>query len=183
MRILNRGILCWITGVLVALLCFSFPLFAPAQSQDNPEVTQLLADARQEAADLAKDADDMEALLRNDVSWQTHAEMLHSVAEHVNTLGRTVEKIEAKRSSASTWQQQAIDRILPLLKELAANTTAAINHINENKIRPVSGNYPEYLKENAETAHQLTSTIASFIDYGKSKEKLDKLEQKLEVPK
>jgi uncharacterized protein YfaS (alpha-2-macroglobulin family) len=171
------------TGVLVALLCFSFPLLARAQGQDDPEVTQLLADVRQEAADLAKDADEMESLLRNDVTWQTHAEMLRRVADHVNTMGRTVEKIEAKKSSASTWQQQAIDRILPLLKELAANTTAAINHINENKIRPVSGNYPEYLKQNTETAHELGSTIASFIDYGKSKEKLDKLEQKLEVAK
>src|ERR1700730_4563137 len=164
MRILNRSILCWMTGVLVPLLCFSFPQLARAQGQDDPEVTQLLADVRQEGADLANDADEMDSLRRNDVTWQTHAEMLRRVADHVNTMGRTVEKIEAKRGSASTWQQQAIDRILPLLKELAANTTAAINHINENKIRPVSGNYPEYLKENAETAHQLTIPIASFID-------------------
>jgi hypothetical protein len=70
---------------------------------------------------------------------------------------------------------------MPLLKELAANTTAAINHLNENRIRPTTGNYPEYLKENAETARQLSDMISSYVRYGETREKLEKLEHRLEV--
>jgi hypothetical protein len=167
---------------LLLLLFTSIQLPAASRGgEENPEVTRLLAQARDEAAVLSKDADDMESLTRSDVSWQTHATMLESVKEHVNNLARTVEKLNAKRDSASDWQKQAIDRAIPLMKDLASNTTAAINHLNQNQARPTSGSYPEYLKENAETAHELSSMISSFVRYGETREKLDKLEQHLEV--
>ncbi|MCU1304482.1 MAG: hypothetical protein JWQ87_4766 [Candidatus Sulfotelmatobacter sp.] len=34
----------------------------------------------------------MEALTRSEVSWQSHAAMLETIKEHVNDLGRTMEK-------------------------------------------------------------------------------------------
>jgi hypothetical protein len=71
--------------------------------------------------------------------------------------------------------------MLPVLKELAANTTVAINHLNENRSRPLVGTYPQYLKENAETAHELSDMISSFVKYGDSRAKVEKLEQKLEI--
>jgi hypothetical protein len=154
---------------------------ASAQSSENPQVTQLLTDARDKAAQLSRDADEMEALTRSDASWETHATMLEQVREHVNQLGRIAEKLKAARETAAPWQQQAIDRMVPELKELANNTTAAIQHLNENKIRPTSGNYTEYLKENSETAHQLSDMISSFVKYGQTRARLERLEQRLEV--
>jgi hypothetical protein len=53
--------------------------------------------------------------------------------------------------------------------------------LNENKVRPTTGNYTEYLKQNAETAHQLSSMISSFVKYGQTRAKLERLEQRLEV--
>src|SRR3984893_19332626 len=174
------------TGLMVGaltismLFLFSMPLLA--QKQENPQVTQLLAEARDEAAQLSRDADEMESLIRSDVSWQSHAAMLETVKDHVNELGRIAAQLEQKRDSASQWQQQAIDRMLPVLKELAANTTAAINHLNENKTRPLQiSSYPPYLKENAEAAHNLADMISSFVKYGDSRAKVEKLEQKLEI--
>jgi hypothetical protein len=167
---------------LIASMLFLFSTPLSAQKQENSEVTKLLADARDKAAELSRDADEMEALIRTDVSWQTHAAMLESVREHVNQLGRIAAQLEQKRDSASQWQQQAIDRMLPVLKELAANTTVAINHLNENKTRPLQiSSYPQYLKENAEAAHNLADMISSFVNYGDSRAKVEKLEQKLEI--
>ena len=108
--------------------------------------------------------------------------MLDNIKEHVNDLGRIAQRLESLRGSASPWQQQAIDRMLPVLKELAAHTTAAINHLNENKTRPLQiSSYPQYLKENAEAAHNLADMISSFVKYGDSRAKVEKLEQKLEI--
>jgi hypothetical protein len=115
------------------------------------------------------------------MSWQSHAEMLNTIKEHINNLARTIEKLNSMRDSASEWQQQAIDRAIPLMRDLAANTTGAINHLNENKRRPTSGSYTEYLKENTETAHQLSDMISSFVRYGEPRAKLDKLEHRLEI--
>src|ERR1700694_5877098 len=135
MRTLRKTTTGLMVGALIAstLLLFSMPL--SAVTPENPEITQLLTDARDKAAELSRDADDMEALIRTDVSWQTHAEMLESVKEHVNQLGRIAAQLEQKRDSASAWQQQAVDRMLPVLKELATNTTAGINHLNAHRGR------------------------------------------------
>src|SRR5437868_894156 len=170
----------WSLGVLlIATLLFSAQAFP--QSNDNPEVTKLLQNGREKEADIARDADNMESLIRTDASWQTHAAMLDNIKEHVNDLGRIAQRLESLRGSASPWQQQAIDRMLPVLKELAAHTTAAINHLNENKTRPTIGSYPEYLRANAEAAHDLADMISAFAQYGQARSRLERLEQKLEV--
>lgn len=184
MRIMPKTMLRLVVGVLATFVLFllsPLALLAASRNEENPEVTRLLAEARDEAATLSKDADEMEAMTRSDVSWESHAYMLNNIKDHINNLARTIEKLNAMRDSASDWQKQAIDRSIPLMKDLAANTTAAINHLNENKLRPTSGNYTEYLKENAETAHELSDMISSFVRYGDTRARLDKLEQKLEI--
>ncbi len=70
--------------------------------------------------------------------------------------------------------------MIPLLRELAENTTAAIDHLNSNQVRPVSGYYSDYLDENAETAHELTRIISATIEYGHMRDKLEKLEDQIQ---
>ncbi len=184
MRIMPKTMLRLVAGVLATFVLFllsPLALLAASRNEENLEVTRLLAEARDEAATLSKDADEMEAMTLSDLSWESHAYMLNNIKDHINNLARTIDKLNAMRDSASDWQKQAIDRSIPLMKDLAANTTAAINHLNENKLRPTSGNYTEYLKENAETAHELSDMISSFVRYGDTRARLDKLEQKLEI--
>jgi hypothetical protein len=150
------------------------------RNAENPDVRDLLSLAAQQAASLNYDADQMQSLLRSDVTWQAHATLLDSVKDHVNQLGRTVAKLQAERSQASTWQQKGVDRVVPLLRELAENTTAAINHINANQARPVSGYYSDYLDENAETAHDLNRIISATIQYGHARDKMEKLEDQIQ---
>ena len=150
MRIASKAKNQLIIGVLVTFLSLSLPTRVFALRAESDQLAQLLGEARNEAGELAKDADETESLVRNDVSWQTHAEMLEGVKEHVNNMGRIVDKLTATRSSGSELQEQAVDRILPLLKELAANTTAAINYLNQNQARPIGEPYTQYLKENAD---------------------------------
>lgn len=170
-----------VRAVLVIFLLFSISGRAIALPEDSQQLTQVLGQARAEAAELARDADEMESLIRNDVSWQTHAEMLDRVKDHVNNMARIITKLNETRASGSELQQQAVDRILPLVKELAANTTAAINYLNQNKSRPKTDPYTQYLHDNAETALQLSSTISSLWEYEKSMTKIAKLKNKLEL--
>ena len=181
MRTSNQGMSYFRKIAALMLLLLMGPTLLPAQSPENPEVERLLQEARDQAVQLSKDADELEALTRSDVSWQSHAAMLDEMKEHVNAMGRLVPKLVESRDSASPWQQQAIDRMVPLLKELATNTSAAIQHISQNKLRPTSGSYPEYLRENSETAHQLSDMISSSVRYGQTRAKLQNLEQKLEI--
>ena len=170
-----------VSGALTSLMVFLLATLCQAQVQENPEVTKLLAQARDQAAVLSRDADEMEALTRTQASWETHADVLHRIKEDVNNMAPIVKKLEQERNSASPWQQQAIDRMLPLLRELATNTTAAINHLNQNKTRPATPDYAEYLRENADTARQLADSISNFVQYGQTRARMEQLEQKLEI--
>ena len=174
----KRHLIVWIS---IALLSFSLtaPVFGLRAESD--QLAQLLGAARTEAGELARDADETESLIRNDVSWQTHANMLDGVKEHVNNMARIIDKLTTERLSGSELQEQAVDRILPLLRELAANTTAAIDYLNQRKNRPIGAPYTQYLKDNAETAHQLADTVSSLFEYEKTMNKMDALKNKLEL--
>ena len=183
MTIYGESIRHSLTWILLAPMLFLLSAVSFPVMNENPEVARLLEDARDKAAVLSRDADEMETLTRSDVSWQTHASMLDTMKEDVNDLARDVEKLTAARDKASPWQQQAIDRMLPLMRELAANTTAVINHLKEQPSRPTSGEYAQYLRQNSETARELSDMIRSFVEYGQTRAKLEKLEQRLEIAK
>jgi len=154
-----------------------------APPEDNKEVAQLLEDIKGQAADLQRDSDELESFARSDMSWQSHAEELDRIKERINAIGKTISKLQNLRSSASPWQREAIDRIMPVAKKLASNTTAAIEHLNKNPLRINEPQYQQYLKSNAEAASNLAALVKDFVEYGKTRTTLEAYERKLEVPK
>ena len=167
---------------LTVLLTLLLPLTAYATVDENPQLAQLLADANDEAFELARDATNTQMLIRTDENWVDHALMLARVKGHVDNLAIIIEKLDKAKKSGSELQEQAIEQMLPLVKQLSANTTAAINYLKQSKARPTSDTYTQYLEKNAETARQLSSMISSLIDYEKSMTEIKKLRSKLEVP-
>ena len=153
-----------------------------ARNPPNAEVAAQLDAANTEASELARDADEMTSLLHNDVSWQSHADMLERIKEHVNNMGKIVAKLQEERAEASPWQQQAIDRMVPMLKEIAANSTGAIEHMNQNHERPMTPDYVDYLQQNADTSRELADMISALNQYGRERTKLERLQDKIEAP-
>jgi Na+/phosphate symporter len=168
--------------VLAVLLTLLLPLTAYATKEENPQLTQLLADANDEAYELARDATNTQMLIRTDENWVDHALMLAKVKGHVDNLALIIEKLNNAQRSGSELQEQAVEQMLPLVKQVSANTTAAINYLKQSKTRPISDTYTRYLEKNAETAHQLSSMISSLIDYEKSMTEIEQLRSKLEAP-
>ena len=168
-----------VIGVLIVPLLFQGPLAAYATRPENQELTELLSDASGEALKLAGDADEMQTLIFNDANWVTHELMLAKVKGHVDNMALIIEKLSKAQKSGSELQEQAVQQMLPLVKELSANTTAAINYLNQNKARPISDSYTQYLNKNAETAHQLSSIISSLLEYQKGMADIEKLRSKL----
>jgi hypothetical protein len=165
--------------ILISLLIFPLPLLGDDTRPESQQLTQLLSDASDEADQLASDAEEMQTLILNDTNWITHALMLARVKGHVDNMALIIEKLSKFEKSGSELQEQAVERMLPLVRELSANTTAAINYLNQNKARPISGSYTEYLKKNAATARQLSSIISSLLEYQRSMAEIEKLRSKL----
>ena len=182
MKIARRQHGPFVMAALVAIFTLLLSVTVYASTDENPQLTQLLADANDEAFELARDATDTQMLIRTDENWVDHALMLAKVKGHVDNLALIIEKLSKAQKSGSDLQEQAVEQMLPLVKQLSANTTAALNYLKQSKTRPTSETYTRYLEKNAETAHQLSSMISSLIDYEKSMTEIEQLKSKLEAP-
>lgn len=173
------------SSLTVTMLAMSILYSTPARAAgavESDEVSKMLSDAKIEAAQLREDAEQMEVFTRSGASWQSHAEVINNIKGDVNRMSGLLAKLQNSRNLAAPWQQTAIDRVSPVAKELAANTTAAIERLNKNPQRLNSTDYQNYLEAIADSATNLSDTITNFVDYGKTRQRLDRLATKLELP-
>lgn len=150
--------------------------------KDTEQVSSLLTDLKTEAVMLSSDADMMEAYSHSSLSWQSHATQITKIKEHINEAGRLHTKLQELRGTAAPWQQVAIDRSLPMLRELADNASDAIRFINEKPSRLFREEYKAYLEANADTSSNLAAMIRDFVDYGNAEWRREELGKKLELP-
>jgi hypothetical protein len=182
MKIARRQNRPFVTAALIVLIPLLLFGTAYATRPENPQLGQLLADANDEAFELARDATDAQMLIRTDENWVDHALLLEKMKGHVDNLALIIDKLSKAQDSGSELQKQEVEQMLPLVKQLSANTAAAINYLKQSKSRPTSETYTRYLEKNAETAHQLSSMISSLIDYEKSMTEIEQLRSKLQAP-
>jgi hypothetical protein len=153
-------------------------VFAGPRPNDSEEITKLLS----EAVQLKDDAEDMNSFTKSKLSWQSHAAKIEQIKQHVNKSGELLSKLQDAKASASAWQKQAIDEITPLLRELAANVSSTIEHLNKNQNRIHTPPYTDYVASTADLATDLSGLISDYVGYGEAKNKSEELGQRLEVP-
>jgi hypothetical protein len=153
-----------------------------ADAVESDQVSRALSDVKLQAFQLKADADEMETFTRSAVTWEAHVEAINKIKDDVNKMGRLLANLQSSRTNAAAWQRTAIDRISPVAKELTSNTSAAIEHLNKNPRNLNTAAYQTYLEAIADSASNLAATITDFVDYGKTKQRLDRLTAKLELP-
>ena len=179
-------------AVSVVLLTGSLMASSPKNPPDTVAVQATAWDFQKEASDLLGetrllsiklrvDADQLESYTRSKLSWQSHGDQLTRVKEHINEMDGWLERLQEIRHVASPWQQQAIDRIVPVAVEIASRTQAAIEHLNDNRDYLFAPTYTDHLSTIAERAGTLNDSAKTFVEYGKTQEKLDQLGEKLEI--
>jgi hypothetical protein len=85
------------------------------------------------AAVVANQANQLEMIAGPESSPESHLAKLAVLKDEVNRMGQEMSSISGDRESLPPWEQQAIGKVLPLLRATAANTENAIVYFNENK--------------------------------------------------
>jgi hypothetical protein len=172
--------------ILALLVAGCISISPAAKAADNEqgsskEIHELLTQVKSEAKALERDADLLASWARGkQVIWQSHAGKLNEMKDHVNEAGQLLQKMNNARVGASAWQQTAIDRIYPLLKELADNTEATIKHVNENKSQIHFSEYRDYTKASYDLAEELAALISDYVDYGDHEAEYHLLQDKMQ---
>lgn len=181
---LNRKFVTRISvGLFLGALALATPtVYGGQTSRDSKEVSTILAEVKSEAIQLKNDADELKAFTHSTLSWETHAAKVEEIKRHVNNAGQSLSKLDSARASASPWQQQAIDRISPLFKEMASNVESTIEHLNQRPKLLQTGPYVDYAAANYDLSSDVAELISDYVEYGKAKTKSEELAAKLEVP-
>jgi len=176
----KRTLRLWIGTPAVLLAAWAGTANA-AVAPDSDHVAKLLAEAKTLAFQLKDDAMAMEGFTRMNVSWESHAVAINQIREHVNGLEKQEAKLKDARAAAAPWQKTAIDRIVPYLDELEGYTSAIIERLNDQPKRLFTDEYKDFLAANADYATDLAAVIGDFVDYGKTRDRLERLSNKLEI--
>jgi vacuolar-type H+-ATPase subunit D/Vma8 len=177
----------------IAILVLASLLSAPATSARNEpvtgssnlepvvEVSKLLKQIQSVAVRLNRDADTLASLTRGQqASWQSHAEQLARVKEHVNDMGAKLQRLQTLRRDALAWQERAIDAVYAPAVDLATCTQAAIEHLNENRSY-WGGSYGEHVATILDRSDEIGESINNFLEYAETQKKLKRLMEKLEL--
>ena len=172
--------------ILALLVAGCISISPAAKAADNPpegskEIHELLTQVKAEAKALEHDAELIAMWARSkQMSPQSHPVQLNEMRDHVNQAGQLLEKMNKARVGASAWQQAAIDRIYPLLKEIDDNAEATINHFNDNKSKIHLSEYQDYTKASYVLAEELATLISDYVDYGDHEAEYHRLQDKMQ---
>jgi len=180
MRFQRISLLALALIALVALV--ASPSYANAQTKDSAEISRLLNESKSYAIQANTDAAELESYTNSNLSWKTHAQALERIRGHVNNMGKLLQQMHDRKSEGSPWQQDAINRIDPLLRQMADQLTATIEHGNEYPNRVHMMKFKNYVRACAEMASQTERLISDIVAYDKAQAKAQMLEQKLELP-
>jgi hypothetical protein len=137
------------------------------------DVSSLFQDAKATADQLKRDVIEMESYARSTLSWSTHAQQVTKIKNHINKASQIAAQLEKSRNSAQPWHETAIARITPLIRELASNTSAMIERINQQKNMTDPG-YNAFLKSNEDLATELSNLISDTVEYDRTKTAMQK---------
>ena len=86
------------------------------------------------------------------------------------------------RDTASPWQQQAIDRLNPLLKDLVVSVTSMIHCVDDQVFSNIgAGTYRECVRNNYKISVEMAGLITDFVDYGTNKTKFQERGKSLDL--
>lgn len=155
-------------------------VFTPPGNAQQREVSAILKDISVASFAACVHAGRLESYTRQPGlhNWQIHAQELSDIRDLVNSKGKALERLKELRASALPWQQRSIDHIHPILKNLAEETTGAIQHINENRQYLFAPQYRETVGNIYVHADELRDMIALKLDFAEAHAKLVELEAK-----
>ena len=117
---------------------------------------------------------------RNSLDWRSHAAHLDEISMHINDMGDKLDRLQEIQSMIAPWQQKAVERVVPTAAALANQTEEAIAFLNEHPIRLWTPTYTDSIKAMSEHVDEINTTVSSFLDYGKTSDRLQGLESQLE---
>ena len=151
-------------------------------SHMSGRASTLLAEIGAQGAGLKLNAETLGTFTWNpQYSWQSHAFYLQRVKDHINAVGERLAELQQIRHAVLPWQLQAITEVTSHAAQVAASTQAAIIHLRDNQNRLFVSEYRDHLRTIADRSDDMKETADKYLDYEKTHEKFQQLQDELEL--
>ena len=139
-------------------------------------IDDMLATLESKAIEARRDAAVLESKRRNQqLSWQTHADKLNVMKNHINEMGTMHAQLEQMKPKATLFQEKAIDAARPHLENMADRVEKGIAWLNEDRRSISKPEYKDNLHGIWNDADQLYRNVDTIIDYHDARMRLHEL--------
>jgi len=140
------------------------------------KIDDVLAAFEGKAIETRRDAAILESKRRNhQLSWQTHADKLSVMKEHINEMGKMLAELEGMKPKATLFQEKAIEAARPYLEDMAQRVEKGINWINEDRRSIAKAEYKDNLHGIWVSSDALYRDVDTVIDYHEARMRLNQL--------
>jgi hypothetical protein len=165
------------TFALLSVMVLVYYVARAAPATGSEQVSALLQDVKTQAALLSYDA----ATFRLSYNGSpTQGYTTGQMQARIRETHRLLARLQEQRNFASPWQATAMDRLDPLLRELAANTETVIQHLDENPKRIFLEEFSNQMEATAKEASRLSALIRDLVDHPNTAQGPQPLTSKLE---
>lgn len=167
-----------IGSITISAAFASLMAFAPGAAAKAPvsitvtqEARETLNDVKALAAKVGDVASHIELISQNTLaSREVQFEPLQAMKLDINKMGMEVATLEARRGSLAPWEQQALAKVQPLVKDAAAKATDAIAFYNNNPKGLWKQEYLGYSASVERDSDQIGKTLQTYLKYEKASE-------------
>jgi hyperosmotically inducible periplasmic protein len=147
----------------------------PAQKEFDGLLKQISANA----AIASRHAETLESHTRagSRLQYETHAAELNRARNAINAMGSDFRRLQELRPSSLPWQQVLMDRIGPVLADLASHTTEAIDRLSTERGQLTTPEYRDAVLTMYAHAAQARNLITVNLDYAQARERLNRLDE------
>jgi uncharacterized surface protein with fasciclin (FAS1) repeats len=140
------------------------------------KIDDMLAAFESKAIDTRRDASILESKRRNhQLSWQSHANKLNLMKDHINEMGKMLAELESMKPKATLFQEKAIEAARPHLEDMAQRVEKGINWLSEDRQSIAKAEYRDNLHGIWSSADELYRHVDTIIDYHEARMRLQEL--------
>lgn len=139
------------------------------------EASTLLKEVQSTATQLNRDADLLHSYTRGSLSWESHVNQLSLVKDHINTMGKTLDRLQAIRHLMTPAQQNTLNSVMPTALILASHTEAAIEHLNDRDKPLWDSEYKNHLRGIWGRSGQVKEVVDLHLDIASTQDRLERL--------
>jgi hypothetical protein len=147
---------------------------------DSPDAfLKLLADARTQSSELSLGW--KSCAKKPAGNWSANSPEVTVMKDQLTAIAGTIAALNEMRAQAPFAQLAAIDRIVPVVQEIADNSTKAIDFLARNQTRLTERQYKDYVEQSSDTSGRLATLVSQLVDYQSRRAKFDLAKRNLEL--